>query len=150
MPAASGLVMLLATVVVGLWVSGRIEDIVVRNTANATALYMESFVAPLTQDLAHQDGLSPDKMAELQRLLVDTPLGRRVVTFQDLGQGGEGCRLVRCRHHRQDLSADRKSEAGLARCRCRPISTHLGDLEDENEARLGVPLLEIYSPIRRP
>lgn len=49
---AGGVVMLAATLLVGWFVAGRIEEVVVRNTANATALYMESFVAPLTQDLA--------------------------------------------------------------------------------------------------
>ena len=38
---AGGVVMLAATLLVGWFVSGRIEDVVVRNTANATALYMD-------------------------------------------------------------------------------------------------------------
>jgi len=49
---AGGVVMLVATGLVGWFVAGRIEEVVVRNTANATALYMESFVAPLTKILA--------------------------------------------------------------------------------------------------
>lgn len=70
--------MALATVVVGLWVSARIEDAVVRNAANATALYTESFISPLSQDLAHNDQLSPESLATVENLLLDTQLGQRV------------------------------------------------------------------------
>ena len=145
--AASGLVMLLATVVVGLWVSSRIEDIVVRNTANATALYMDSFVAPLSQDLAHQEGLSPDKMAELQRLLVDTPLGRRVVNFKIWVKGAKVVASSDATIIGKTFPpTDNLKEAWTGALKA--DFNALGDREDENEASLGVPLLEIYSPIR--
>ena len=56
---AGGIVMLCAMLVVGQWVAARIEETVVRNWANTTALYMESFISPLGQDLAAADELSP-------------------------------------------------------------------------------------------
>ena len=144
---ASGLVMLLAAVVVGLWVSSRIEEVVVRNTANATALYMESFIAPLSQDLATLDRLSATSLADLEKLLVETPLGRRVLSFKIWIKGARviassdpaivGKEFAATRNLQQawtgEVSADFNS---------------LSDLEDEGEADLGVPLLEIYSPIR--
>lgn len=144
---AGGLVMLAATVVVGLFVTTRIEEVVVRNTANATALYMESFIAPLTQDLAATDRLTPASEAALQRLLVETPLGRRVLTFKIWI---EGARVIASSDAtivgRSFAVTENLTQAWTGEVRA--DFNALSDLEDEGEAGLGVPLLEIYSPIR--
>ena len=144
---AGGVVMLIAAVGVGYWVSQRIEQVVVRNTANATALYMESFIAPLTQDLAVQDHISDGNHAQLDRILVETPLGRRVVSFKIWVRGAK---VV--------VSSDQTIEGktfeptdNLKQAWTGEVAADfnsLSDLEDEGEAELGVPLLEIYSPIR--
>ena len=144
---ASGLVMLLAAVVVGFWVSGRIEEVVVRNTANATALYMESFISPLSQDLATQDQLSAANLGELEKLLDETPLGRRVLAFKIWIKGARviassdpaivGKEFAPTENLRQAWTGEVRADFNA-----------LSDLEDEGEADMGVPLLEIYSPIR--
>ena len=126
---------------------GRIEEVVVRNTANATALYMESFVAPLTQDLGHADNLSDESRARIGALLENTALGRRVVSFKIWRQGG--------------FLADASNTALVGRTfpptenlklawagEVRADFEDTGDPEDKDENALGVPLLEIYSPIR--
>lgn len=144
---AGGVVMLAATVLVGWFVSGRIEDVVVRNTANATALYMESFVAPLTQDLARNESLSAESRASVGALLEGTALGRRVVSFKIWREGG---RLVDASN--TDLVGQsfpptenlRLAWAGEVRADFEDT----GDPEDSNENAMGLPLLEIYSPIR--
>ena len=139
--------MLLATLVVGLWVSSRIEDAVVRNTANATALYMDSFIAPLSQDLAKTGRLSDANLAEMQRLLTDTPLGQRVANFKIWVKGAKV------------IASSDPTIVGKSFPQTDPLKkawtgtvnaafNALGDREDENEASLHVPLLEIYSPIR--
>ena len=144
---ASGLVMLMAAVIVGLWVSSRIEDAVVRNTANATALYMDSFIAPLSQDLAVTGHLSAGNLAEMQRLLTDTPLGQRVAAFKIWVKGAKvvassdptivGKTFPSTENLKQAWSGVVRADFNA-----------LGDREDENEASMHVPLLEIYSPIR--
>ncbi|MDT8856223.1 histidine kinase [Paracoccaceae bacterium Fryx2] len=144
---AGGVVMLLAMLVVGSVVAGRIEDAVVRNTANATALYMESFISPLSQDLAREETLSPGAQRALDEIFTNTPLGERVASYKIWKQGGllvdasnkalvgqrfevtENLRLA----WRGDVRADFEQ---------------LGDPEDAGEKALGLPLLEIYSPIR--
>ena len=144
---AGGLVMLLATGVVGFWVSGRIEDVVVRNTANATALYMESFIAPLSQDLATQDHLSSANLDALQRLLVETPLGQRVVSFKIWVKGA---RVIAS----SDPAIVGKTFVPTENLRLawsgvvRADFNDLGDKENEAEREMNLPLLEIYSPIR--
>ncbi len=144
---AGGVVMLLATVVVGLFVTGRIEEVVVRNTANATALYMESFISPLSQELAFQDNLAEADHAALDRILVETPLGRRVLSFKIWIKGAKVIQS-------SDQSIEGKTfepTENLIKAwagEVRADFNSLSDLEDEGEADLGVPLLEVYSPIR--
>ncbi len=144
---AGGLVMLLATVIVGFWVSGRIEDVVVRNTANATALYMESFIAPLSQDLATQDHLSPGNLNALERLLDETPLGQRVVAFKIWVKGArviassDPAIVGKTFEPTENLKA---AWAGVVRA----DFNDLGDAENAAEQDLNLPLLEIYAPIR--
>ena len=62
-----GVVMLLGMAVIGSWVASRIEEGVTRNTANATALYVESVIAPLSQELTRSDGLSAHGCARSRR-----------------------------------------------------------------------------------
>lgn len=144
---AGGLVMFLASVVVGTFVSRRVEEIVVRNAANATALYMESFVAPLTQDLGRRDSLSATSQARLGALLAGTALGKRVVSFKIWRPDG---RLVDASNtalvgQRFDVTENLK----LAwQGEVRADFDETGDEEDVAENALGLPLLEIYSPIR--
>ena len=144
---ASGLVMTLAAIVVGIFVSGRIQDVVVSNTANSTALYMESFISPLAQDLASGDRVSPANSAALEQLLDGTPLGRRVLTFK---LWIKGARIVASSDAAiigktfEPTDNLRQAWAGEVMADFNALS----DLEDEAEAAMGVPLLEIYSPIR--
>lgn len=144
---AGGLVMLLATLVIGFWVARRIEDTVVRNTANATALYMESFIAPLIQDLASTDRLTPENDAALAHLLKDTPLGRRVISFKIWIKGAK---VVAA----SDAAIVGKTFPGspdIRRAWGGELVSSFDRLdEDENvdEKALGIPLLQIYAPIR--
>lgn len=144
---AGGVVMLAATLLVGWFVSGRIEDVVVRNTANATALYMESFVAPLMQDLAASDNLSKASRDSIGALLQGTALGRRVVSFKIWREGGllvdaSNTTLVgQVFPPTQNLTLAWAGEV-------RADFEDTDDPEDADENALGVPLLEIYSPIR--
>lgn len=92
---AGGVVLLIAMVIVGSWVSARIKEGVVRNTANATAQYMESFISPLSQDLVKSDTLSPGAKRALVEIFHDTPPGGTGRQLQDLevrwtGGGGIG------------------------------------------------------------
>lgn len=144
---AGGVVMLVSMLVVGSWVSGRIEETVVRNSANATAQYMESFLSPLSQDLDRSDTLSPGALRALDEVFTNTPLAERVVAYKIWKPGG--------------LVVD-ASDASLIGQRF-PVSDHLSEAlkgavvgsvgDPYSDASVGVaisehPLLEIYSPIR--
>lgn len=144
---AGGVVMFVSAVAGGFFVSNRIEDAVVRNTANATALYMESFIAPLTQDLATRADMSAASKVKLGALLADTALGKRVVSFKIWRPGGlvvDASNLDVVGKVFPVTENLEKAWAGEVRA----DFNETGDEEDAAEHALGLPLLEIYSPIR--
>ncbi len=144
---AGGIVMLIATLAVGLWVSARIEEAVVRNTANATALYMESFLSPLSQDIEKSDTLPPGAERALEEIFTNTPLGERVVSFRIWKDGG----FVLYASDPDMIGKRFEMGESLSRAWGGEVSGEIGDLDEAEsvgEAALGVPLLEIYSPIR--
>lgn len=144
---AGGLVMAAAAIFGGFFISGRMEDAIVRNTANATALYMESFVAPLKQDLAVQADLSEASRAEIKRLLDETSLGQRVVSFKIWGKDGlviEASNAALVGQHFAPTENLKLAWEGEVRA----DFNDTGDEEDVAERALGLPLLEIYAPIR--
>lgn len=144
---AGGIVMVLSMVLIGRVVTARIEDGVVRNTAFATSQYMDSIISPLAQDLAEVDTLSPGARRALDEVFAGTPLGQRVVSFKLWKPGG---RVV----HSTDPAVIGKTldpSANLATAfegETRANFRDQGDLGDHGEGALGLPLLEVYAPIR--
>ncbi|MGP3698884.1 sensor histidine kinase [Rhodobacter sp. NSM] len=139
--------MLLAMIAIGSWVTQRIEETVVRNTANATALYMESFISPLSQDLARSSVLSAGAKRAMDEIFTNTPLGDRVASFKIWKEDG----LI-VESSNSDLTGRRfeisENLRAAFRGEVRADFEELGDPEDSNERAMGLPLLEIYSPIR--
>lgn len=143
----SGLVMALAALAVGYVMVGRIQDAVVRNTAISTALYMESFIAPLTQDLAQDGSLSAEHAKALQDLLDGTALGQRVLSHKLWGRGA----LVLASTDSTIVGQTFEPTDSLRRAWAGEVVAEfdeLAELENQSEAALGLPLLEIYCPIR--
>ena len=87
---AGGAVMLAAMLVIGAWITGRIEDSVVANTASAGALYLESFVSPLSQELAANDRLSEPAVRALDEVFADDRHRQAHRLVQDLEAGRPG------------------------------------------------------------
>jgi signal transduction histidine kinase len=144
--AAGGMVMLAAMLLIGVWITARIEQSVVDNTASAAALYLESFVSPLSQELASSDTLSDPAMRALQEVFSSTGMGERIVSFKIWKHGG----LV-VHASDPDIIGNRfpPSEELQAAWRGQ-VSGSFSDLDDAEsaaEAALGLPLLEVYSPI---
>lgn len=75
-------VMLAAMLVIGTWITARIEQSVVDNTASAAALYLGSFVAPISQDLADNETLSEPATRALRESFEASGLGERIVAFR--------------------------------------------------------------------
>ncbi len=70
--------MIVAMVFVGNWISQRIEDAVIQNSASSAALFMVSFISSLSQELAETDTLSAPARQVLAEIFDGTALGERV------------------------------------------------------------------------
>lgn len=146
---AGGTVLLVAMFLAGYWVTTRIEAGVTRNSATTTALYVDSVIAPILPDMRKSETLSDT----VKRALDET-----------LDQGGLGDRIVSFRLWRRDgtiLYSKDESQIGKKF----PLSANLEaawngrvvaefDKVDDDEAAAekatGLPLLEIYNPVREP
>ena len=143
---AGGIVMFVAMVTVGIWVSDRIEETVVRNSANATAQYMESFLSPISQDLDKSDTLSPGAMRALDEVFTNTPLGERVTAYKIWKPGG----LIVDASDQSLIGNRFEVSDHLAKALEGAVVGSFGDPYTDESADVrvaGVPLLEIYSPI---
>ena len=140
-------VMSLAMFAVGSWVSSRIEQVVVQNSAVAAALFMESFISPLGQELSVSDHLSAPAERALREIFDKTALGERVVSYKIWKAGG----LVVQASDPEIVGHTFPPSEPLSRALKGEIAAtyeDLNDNEDAGEAGLGIPLLEVYSPIR--
>ena len=141
--------MLVGMIVVGVWVSRQIEEGVTKNTGIATALYVDSFITPLAQELANSKTLSVGPIRALDEAFLESPLGKRLLTVKIWKKGGviaysSNYDLIGKKFTpTEELKAAWKGEVAVS-------FDYLGDEEDEGERAHGMPLLEIYSPIRAP
>jgi signal transduction histidine kinase len=143
----ASLVLLPAMLLIGLWVSSRIKESVVHSSGTSAALYMENFVEPLIQDLATGTQLSDANVRALGHLLMATSLGQRVLTFKIWKSDN-----TIAASSRPDLVGQQfvPSSGLLAAWRGRASAEfdHLDDAENVFERDTGIPLLEIYIPLR--
>ncbi|MEI2297062.1 sensor histidine kinase [Ensifer sp. MJa1] len=141
-----GVVATCAMVLVGAFVSNRIEDAVTRNSAATTALYVDSVIAPLLPDMQKNEVLDET----VSRALDET-----------LGQGALGDRLLSFRLWRADgtllYSSDQKAigqKAELSRelqtAFSGKMAARFDQVGDAATVEDGVPALAIYNPVLQP
>ncbi|TSE11822.1 sensor histidine kinase [Mesorhizobium intechi] len=145
---AGGFGLLAVMLVVGAWVTSQIRDGVTRNSAATTALYVDSVIAPLLPDLRKSKELSESVKQALDETLGQGALGKRLVSFRLWRRDGtvlyaKDATLI---GRRFDLTDDLRSAF-------QGNVTAQIDTFDETESKeqaAGVPLLEIYNPVREP
>ncbi len=133
---------------VGAWVGQKIEAGVIERTAATTALYVDSAVAPLLQELAQGDTLKPEDVAGLNTLLHDTPLGQQIAIFKVWNAQGR----VLYSTDQAEVGQVFPIEEGLGEALRGNVASEITDLqrkaENVPEREPGLRLLEIYSPVR--
>lgn len=85
---AGSAVMFAGMLVIGSWVIGEIEKGVTNNSAISAAMYMESFIAPLSQELANGQNLEPETQLRLSKLFSEPPLSDRIASVKLWLPGG--------------------------------------------------------------
>jgi signal transduction histidine kinase len=144
--AALSIGIVCATVYAGLVVAQHIQDVFAHKAAASTALYMDSVVEPLVQELVAKPSLSEQNRAALERLLSPASSGKPVVAF-------------RIWVHDQIVFSSRGELVGKqftpSPSRVRAFQGEVvanldldGD-DDDDERALQVPILEIYAPVRQ-
>lgn len=144
---AGGAVMLAATLATGTWVTARIEKSLVDGSASTAALLADSLVSPLSQELADGDTLSQEAIRALDEVFANTAIGDRIVSFKIWKEGG----LVAYASNREIVGSRFAQSPALERAWSGTVSgafEGLDDTESAAEAELGLPLLEVYSPVR--
>ena len=143
--AGSG-VMFAGMLVIGSWVIGEIEKGVTNNSAISAAMYMESFIAPMSQELANGKNLEPETRLRLDKLFSESPLSERIASVKIWLPGG----LIAYASN-NELIGKRFEPTEQLRNAWRGQLTaafdELEDAEDAVEAKSGLPLLEVYNPI---
>jgi signal transduction histidine kinase len=123
-----------------------IEEAFGNKAAASTALYMDSFVEPIVQGLGAGSSLPAETRAMVTRLLSPTSIGKPVLAFRIW----VGDRIVFS--NRTDLVGRSfpPSRARTSASQGEVVATFSPEGEDEEyERSLGVPILEIYAPIRK-
>ncbi|MGE5093835.1 MAG: sensor histidine kinase [Betaproteobacteria bacterium] len=140
-------VLVVAMLSLGWWVTRSIEEQVVFNTAVNASVFVNSFVSPELQGLASRPELTDEESQRLSQMLTDTPLGRRILSFKIWMPGG---RMV-FYSLRPPTSRRFEPTHNLMQAWEGNVVADLSPFEDVEaleEKRLGVPLLEVYMPVR--
>lgn len=143
----ASLVLLPVMALTGSWVTSLTEGQVTRNSAKAAALYVESVVDPLVQELGTGDRISPANIARLERLLDETSLGLQVHSLVIwLGDG-----RVIFSSRRELIGKTLPVSARLRAAWRGSVSASYGEpahVENAAARSRGGPLTEVYVPVR--
>jgi len=135
----------LATVTACVVVAEHIQELLANRAAASTALYMDSVVVPLVQELAVKPSLSEKNRTALENLMSPASTGKPVVAFRIwladrivFSTRGElvGRQFPPTPARNRAFEGDVVASLGLD-----------GD-DEEDERALQVPILEIYAPVR--
>lgn len=146
---SSAVVVVAGTLIIGAWVSRQIENGVTSNAAIATALYVDSFISPLTTELETSETLSVGPIRALDEVFKDGVLENRLFSVKIWRLDGT---IVYSSNY--DLIGKKftPTEELLEAVNGKVSASFdsLNDEEDASERQSNIPLLEIYSPIRAP
>jgi signal transduction histidine kinase len=135
------------TSLIGAWVARSIEEAVVQNSASSAALYLGGLVEPIVGSVEPDGTLTPEQIRRLDELLTSKAFGKSIVSMKIWVDGAK----VAYSNHKQ-LIGQRFTLAGsLQSAWSGSVSgeyNQLNESENQVEHELGIPLLEIYAPLR--
>jgi len=142
---AASLVLGVTMISVGSWISSRIEEGVLRSSAEAGAAYMASFLEPHIQALASGGPLPPESLAKLDEISSNLDLRGHVLSVKVWLPNGT------IAYSRQsDLIGRQFDPAEFEPALRGEVQGHLNALDEEENAferTLAASLYEIYAPL---
>ncbi len=143
---AAGPVLLAGMTILGLWVSGRIVDGVVHNTAVTSLLYLDGIIAPLNDELAAAEPPPAVALRALDEIFHRPDIAVRIKEFRIWREDGT---LVYSGDPSQNGKVFPPSADLKAAFAGQVIADYNGSDSTENLPKpLDPSLIEIYSPIR--
>ncbi len=144
-----GMVSLIATIIVGAFVASLIEDAVTRNSGSATALYVDSVIAPLLPDMQNGAALSESVKQALDETLGQGALGKRLMAFKLWRPDG----TILYSNNKEQIGRKLPISDGLQTAITGKMVAEYDNIDDvgsESERERGIPLLEVYNPVLQP
>ncbi|WP_337266170.1 sensor histidine kinase [Oryzifoliimicrobium ureilyticus] len=146
---AGGIVSIVALISVGLIVTSLIQNAVIHNYGAATALYVDSVIAPLLPDMQRQALLDDGAARALDETLGQGALGRRLVSFNLWRNDG----TVLYSNNKALVGRKFPVNAKLQQAFSGTLVARYEiakDPESAQERLLGKALMEIYNPVLQP
>lgn len=143
----AAMVLIAGMTVLGFWVSERIKQGIMHNSAASGALLMDSYIAPLVQELANGGEISPARRADLDRVLKQSAIGQRVAAIKIWRPDG----VIAYSNWHDKIGQKFKPTPNFLRALGGQISAEFEGQyheQDSHERALNKPLLEIYAPVR--
>lgn len=144
---ASVPVVLIAMAIIGFWVSANIERAILQNRADATALFVDGIVSPLSQDLSSQRELDDQSRRELAAAIHGGPLAKRIFSFKIWTRDG----TVAFSTDPELVGKTFSLQSALRRALDGEVIAEFDALKGDEHAferGSGLPFLEVHSPIR--
>jgi len=145
---ATSPVLLAGMVVIGQWVTQRIEEVVINSYAVTAALYTDSFIEPRLQALATDAPLPDEAKRALDELLLPQAAGEPVVGFR-IWRGDTIVYSDRAELIGQSFPPSEKRDLAWSG-RVTADYGHLEPAHGSLQAAVEEPLLEIYAPVHEP
>ncbi len=140
-------VLLVGMAVIGFWVSANIEKAILQNRADATALFVDSIISPLAQDLASQPTLDELSRQEISNAIRNGALASRVFSFKIWTDSA----TVVFSTDADLIGKTFPPQMSLQKALEGTVTAEFDGLKGEEHAferSSGFPFLEIHSPIR--
>lgn len=140
-------ILLAGMLIIGWWVTREIESGVMNRTASVTASFVTSFVSPHLQNLGETGEVSRERMETLDRLLFDTELGQRIVSFKVWAPDGR----ILYSPKRELIGKAFGVRPSFQKVLTGETVSHISDLSDaenEYERQFFTTLQETYTPLR--
>ena len=144
---ASFSIFLIFTLLIGSWVSSKIENSVAHRLGGITALYVENVIAHHLQSVAGDAELTAADRTALQAILTGTPLGKKIVSFKVWDRRG----TVLYSKDSSIIGMSFPIEEGLADAYAGNIHSEISELSSAENAHENLGwkrLIETYVPIR--
>ncbi len=135
--------------VMGWWISNRISEAVINNTASATLIYMDGLIAPLVNEIHKSDTLTLESRAKLDGLLAQSRADSRIVSIKIWRKDGT---IIYSSFH-QMIGLKFPPSESFNKALAGSIGADYEDGphdEDAPERATGRRLLEVYAPVREP